>query len=233
MERPFSRNSEIALAEMDYVRHVERAGGLPFLLPMFSEEEEINDVILLMDGLLLTGGEDVHPRRYGQPILNGSCAISEPRDDFDFRFVPLFLRTGKPVLAICRGIQLINVLHGGTLLQDLPTQISMSHHSQMPPFDRSVHDVRISGRTRLQEIVGEDTLAVNSTHHQAVEHLGRGLRAVAQSEEGLVEALEGVDHPYLVAVQWHPERMADRDNRHRQLFEDFVNAARKSGMTPQ
>ncbi|MBU0508037.1 gamma-glutamyl-gamma-aminobutyrate hydrolase family protein [bacterium] len=219
-----SRSGDILYGESGYLKHIENAGGAPLLLSFLRDDSAIQSAVRTLAGLLLTGGEDVHPRRYGQELLYESCIISELRDEFEFRFVPEFLRTGKPVLAICRGLQLVNVVLGGTLIQDLPAQTGIVHHAQQAPFNRAVHSVQLREDSRLARSLKSTIVSVNSTHHQAAERVGESLREVGRSEEGVIEALEHESHPYLVAVQWHPERFGVEQNSHHLLFEDFVRA---------
>ncbi|MDD5088691.1 MAG: gamma-glutamyl-gamma-aminobutyrate hydrolase family protein, partial [bacterium] len=151
--------------------------------------------------------------------------VSESRDDFEFRLVRKFFETRKPILAICRGTQLVNVLLGGTLIQDLPAQAGISHHAQTSPADCPVHGVEFRDDSRLAHVFGAKMIEVNSTHHQAVEKLGEELCLSGWSEEGVVEAFEHRIHPFLIGVQWHPERLAEARNDHQKLFDDFVRAA--------
>lgn len=219
-----TRNGDLHYCESAYLRSIETSGGIPVLIPSISNRELVEEFAARLDGLLLTGGEDVHPRRYGQELLFDSCVISEPRDEFEFALAGEFLKTGKPVLGICRGCQLLNVLLDGTLIQDLPNQAGIVHHAQTFPADRPAHEVQLRKDSRVARCFGSTMIEVNSTHHQAVEKIGGGLRVTGWSEEGIVEAFEHRTHPHLMGVQWHPERLASERNGHHHLFCDFVQA---------
>ena len=220
-----TRNGDLVYCETSYCRCVERAGGIPALIPVVRDGSFPGRLTERLDGLLLTGGEDVHPRRYGQDILFDSCVISEARDEFEFRLAAEFLATGKPMFAICRGCQLVNVLLGGTLMQDVSNQAGICHHAQTTAADQPSHRVELREGSRLATCFSKTMIEVNSTHHQAVERLGEALRLTGWSEEGVVEALEHRTHPFLVGVQWHPERLAEKSNGHQRLFDHFVMAA--------
>ncbi|MFZ5434519.1 MAG: gamma-glutamyl-gamma-aminobutyrate hydrolase family protein [Calditrichota bacterium] len=225
-ERDFARTSEIAYCDLAYTKQIETAGGMPLLIP-FVENDAISEIVERLDGLLLSGGDDIHPRWYSRESLaDGVCSISEIRDAFEMMFAQRFIATGKPILAICRGFQLLNVLYGGTLIQDLPSQAGIVHHTQAPPFNRTVHAVVLKPDSFIAEIFGESVVSVNSTHHQAVDNLGKDLTACGWSEEGIVEAIEDLRHRFLVGVQWHPERLGQNGNGHAQLFRRFIEACR-------
>lgn len=226
--REFVRKSDLNFTDLNYVRRIERAGGLPLLLPHVHCEvqAQIEQMAALCDGLLLTGGDDVHPRHYHQEWYNAGVPIAAERDEFELPLTKIYLTTGKPILAICRGIQLINVLLGGTLIQDIPHFVGSTHHSQSDPTGVPTHQVRVEEDCRLAQIFKGEFIDVNSHHHQCVDRVGQGLRVVGRSEEGIIEALEHEQHPYCVAVQWHPERLGVERLMHQELFDDFVRAAR-------
>lgn len=221
---PLTRNSDLHYCESAYLRCIETSGGIPILLSHLSNREFTSELASRLDGLLLTGGEDVHPRRYSQALLFDSFVISESRDEFEFSLTAEFLKTERPILAICRGCQLLNVFFGGTLIQDLPNQAGIVHHLQTIPADLPVHEIQLSENGRLARCFNSTMIEVNSTHHQAIEKLGVGLDIAGWSEEGVIEALEHRTRPYVIGVQWHPERLADRRIGHQSLFEDFVKA---------
>lgn len=224
--RDFVRKSDMVFTDLNYVRRVERAGGLPLLLPHvhFHRHEQIEQMAAICDGLLLTGGDDVHPKYYNQEWYNAGVPIAAERDEFEMPLTELFLSTGKPILAICRGIQLINVIMGGTLVQDIPHFIGSTHHSQTDPTGVPTHQVQVEENCRLARIFNGDIIDVNSHHHQCLDRVADGLRVVARSEEGIIEAVEHASHPYLMAVQWHPERLGVDRYLHQELFDDFIRA---------
>jgi putative glutamine amidotransferase len=180
------------------------------------------------DGLLLGGGSDVDPARYGRKRLRGAhLKVDRQRDETDFAFLERALREGVPVFGICRGIQVVNVAFGGTLVQDIPAQRPsvLVHERSAREKTRLDHVVSIRPETRLREIAGTGEIAVNSRHHQAVEELGRGLIESGRAPDSLIEAIERPEQR-LLAVQWHPENLAS-DAVSRRLFEDFARAVQE------
>ena len=144
------------------------------------------------------------------------------------KLFPLALETGKPMLGICRGIQLFNVMLGGSLYQDIPTECpSDVEHHETPPYDKVAHPVTVEQGTPLYQAVGVTQMGVNSYHHQGIKALGKGLRVAAKAPDGMVEAVYLPDHPFALAVQWHPEFSRLSDENSRRIFEAFVKAARK------
>ena len=178
------------------------------------------------DALVLGGGEDVDPARYGRDRLdNGTVEVDPGRDALDFELLERAERSGSPVLGICRGLQVVNVARGGTLVQDIPTERpSEVTHLRERDKTRLDHEVRADGGTLLSSIAGPEFL-VNSRHHQAIEALGAGLRVSGRSPDGLVEAVEGDSGSWLVAVQWHPENLQDPVSL--ALFREFAAAAQR------
>jgi putative glutamine amidotransferase len=223
--RDFVRKSDLVFTDLNYVRRVERAGGLPLLLPHVQGREALEQMAALCDGLLLTGGDDVHPRHYQQEWFDVGVPVASERDDFEMPLTRAYLSTGKPILAICRGIQLVNVIMGGTLIQDIPHFVGSTHHSQTDPTGVPTHQVQVDENCRLARIFNGSIIDVNSHHHQCLDRVAAGLRVVARSEEGIIEAVEHEHHPYLMAVQWHPERLGTERWLHQELFDDFVRAA--------
>lgn len=178
---------------------------------------------LLCDGLLLPGGGAIDPERYGQ-VPGPTCPeIDDRRDGFDFAALKAFLPSRKPILAVCRGMQVLNVHFGGTLCQDI-RPVQKYRHQDFSHRARSSHTVSVTGGTKLRAIFGEDTLAVNSIHQMAVEDVGMELTVSARSDDGFVEALELNWHPFCMGVQWHPEYMTKKSPLQKRLFSVFVKA---------
>jgi len=206
---------EAALIPYDYVRAVERAGGRAVLIP--PDDDAIEEVLEALDGLIFSGGNDLTPESYGaeaDPTTNGT---NPDRDRGELALLTAALERDLPVLAICRGFQVLNVVRGGDIVQHLPDIVGHEEHREVPG-EFSEHAVRTDPASRIQEVRG----AVKSHHHQALGRIGDGLREVAWAEDGTVEGLEDPDKPFLVGVLWHPE--AGEDQR---LFEQLVEAARK------
>jgi putative glutamine amidotransferase len=208
-----------------YARAVEHAGGLPVLVPPLLGNADAGRIIDAVDGLLLTGGEDVDPARYGAVRHATVTSVSGERDATEFALLDAAHRRTKPVLAICRGIQVLNVAFGGTLIQDIPSERpgALAHDHEDRHASR-VHPVHVEAGTRLAESLGASDLQVNSFHHQAPEIVSDRLRVAARSPDGLVEGLEwDGDEWWAVGVQWHPEELNGRWETG--LFRAFLAAA--------
>ncbi|MBD5444754.1 MAG: gamma-glutamyl-gamma-aminobutyrate hydrolase family protein [Lachnospiraceae bacterium] len=214
-----------------YMDGIRLAGGLPIILPLKADMEDIAQVCGICDGFLFTGGHDVDPAMYGAERSDKCGTSNHDRDTLEKKVFDYALRTDLPVLGICRGIQLINVLCGGTLYQDLPTEhdssIKVEHHMS-PPYDVPCHEVTILEDTPLFKELDSLTLLVNSYHHQAVKDLAPSLLPMAVSEDGLIEALYMPDKKFIQAVQWHPEFNFYKDESSRRLFKSFVNSCQTS-----
>lgn len=203
----------VAALERSYIDAVAAAGGLPFVLPVL-DPAQAAAVVSNLDGLLLTGGGDVDPAWYGAAPSPHLGIVDRAHDAWELALLRAAMEAGKPVLGICRGLQLMNVALGGTLVQHLP-EITDLGHCAKEGSGAHVHDVRVAPGSSLRRVAGgADLLGVNSLHHQAISQLADGLVAVAWAEDGIVEAAEG---PRLLGVQWHPELLAD-EPAHAALF---------------
>ena len=212
-----------------YARCVHRAGGAPLLVPAGLDAEAVTAVLDAAAGVIITGGVDVDPACFGQDPRRELGAVSPERDALDRAVVGhVMTRPELPVLGVCRGLQALNVFAGGTLVQDIPSQISGAlKHSQQAPGWYGTHAIHVVAGTILAETVGAETLAVNSFHHQAVLDVAGGFVVAARSADGVVEALERTDARYCVGVQFHPELMAGKCDALRRLFERLVSEAGK------
>lgn len=208
-----------------YLSGIEEAGGLPLILPFTAKEEEVEEAAALCNGFLFTGGHDVAPSVYGQERKQTCGPSCNVRDALEKKLFQTALENNKPVFGICRGIQMINALCGGTLYQDLPTEYAcrVEHHME-PPYDRTAHQVEIVPDTPLSGWLRQASIGVNSYHHQAVKQLGSGLKPMAFSEDGLVEAVYMPEQKFVAAVQWHPEFSYQKEESSRILFGKFVEA---------
>jgi putative glutamine amidotransferase len=227
LSRSFSPSGSINFVDFNYSESIENAGGAPCIIPYTCDDKMIARYCEIMDGLMLIGGADVDAERYGQRPLPSEFAPTPERDEFEIAFLRSFKETGKPVFGICRGIQLLNVALGGTLIQDIPSRLNRVHHMLGVGSQEIAHEVRICSDSLIARILGSDDIEVNSFHHQCVDRLGNGLRAVGHSEEGIVEVVEHESHPFMLAVQWHPERMRS-SARQLDLFKGFVRACCES-----
>jgi putative glutamine amidotransferase len=205
----------------EYVDVVRLAGGVPVVLP--AVEGDIPEALEVIDALILPGGGDVDPAHYGGVRHDANYGISPERDGFELALARAALaRPDLPILCICRGMQLLNVALGGDLVSHIPDDYGDRVAHRHPELKPVVHPVRIEPNSRLGKILGATELTVHSVHHQAVGRLGKGLRAVAWSPDGVIEAIESENHRFLIAVQWHPELGALGDERQRRLFEAIV-----------
>ena len=205
-----------------YVQSLERAGAGVLWVELEDIEKAV-ETALSCDGLLLPGGADIDPKLYGQEASEKCGKPNEKRDSAEPKMLESFLKTGKPILGICRGVQLLNVYMGGTLLQDIKEE-QKYNHSDFLTRAKSAHPISIEKGSKLYDIFGTETASVNSLHHQAVDKVGNGLRITAKSEDGFIEALELEGYPFCVAVQWHPEHMSKKSEEQRKLFSAFVFA---------
>jgi putative glutamine amidotransferase len=219
-----------------YVHVLAELGAVPILIPLLTgDEATLREIYDRLDGLFLTGGVDVDPSRYGEAKLEQCGRTDSDRDSVEFQLLSWAIEDHKPVLAVCRGFQVVNVACGGTLFQDVPSQCpAMLKHdyfpteSGSPTRDFLAHEITISPATRLGRCMGADRISVNSMHHQAIKTLAPNLTPSAWAPDGLIEGIEGTNGHYLVAVQWHPEEMTDQPGQ-RRLFTEFLAAAAKSG----
>ena len=212
-----------------YMDGLMEAGGVPVMLPLTADGPMLEQMAEEYDGFLFTGGQDIAPERYGEIPLPVCGEICVGRDEMEATLFSLALERDKPLFGICRGLQLFNVLLGGTLYQDLPSQLpSDILHAQRPPYDLPSHSVELEQGQPLAELIGGRELAVNSYHHQGIKDLAAGLRAMAYAPDGLIEAVYMPEKPYVWAVQWHPEFSFRKDESSRALFRSFVQAVERA-----
>lgn len=208
-----------------YMDGVRQAGGLPIIFPFTEDEQELDQLVRMCEGFLFTGGQDVSPELYQETPLEGLVTTCGKRDAMERIVLEKAIEADRPILGICRGIQFINAALGGTLYQDIPSQHpSETEHHQHAPYDIPVHDVTIIKDSPLHKCLKVDRLPVNSCHHQAVRELAPGLKPMAISPDGLVEAVFLEDKTYLWAVQWHPEFSFKTDKYSRMIFRSFIKA---------
>ena len=215
-----------------YMKGIEKAGGTSVMLPLTSDKETLRKFVNDFDGFLFTGGHDVSPSFYREEVSDNCGECCPMRDEMETILLPMVLEQGKPVLGICRGLQLINVALGGSLYQDLPTQHPSSVcHRQPAPYDQPIHLVELIPNTPLQKCLGKDELPVNSCHHQGIKKLASGLQPMAYAKDGLVEAVWKPGSRFVWAVQWHPEFSHKVDENSRKIFGAFVKAAAGDGIS--
>lgn len=210
----------------DYAEAVAGVGGLPFILPLTNDPELVRELAEGLDGLLLSGGPDVDPGRYGEEPRPGLGEVAPLRDALEFMLLDRMLAADKPVFGICRGVQVMNAFFGGTLYQDLERERDgVLQHSQSAPRDHLAHRVELVSGTRLARIVGAGEIPVNTFHHQAVNQLAPGCVANAFARDGVLEGLEHPGYRFALGVQWHPENFWRNEPSSRSLFSALVQAA--------
>jgi putative glutamine amidotransferase len=218
-----------------YVHALTAAGAIPWLIPLIPEDvETLRGIYDELDGVFLPGGADIDPANYGEQ-RHPNCDLSDmARDQVELTLTQWAMRDRKPVLGVCRGLQLINLAAGGTLWQDLESQRPGSIKHDYFPFregharDHLAHPVTVRDGTQLAEILGAGERRVNSMHHQGIRDLAHGFVVSATAPDGLIEGIELESEQFLLAVQWHPEALAEKDARTQRLFEAFTTAARES-----
>lgn len=210
---------------MSYVRAIEQAGGNVLVVPPGQQQQALAHIASVSAAILLPGGGDVNPLQYGEEAIPENGRVEPDVDEVDFYLARHAIEHGKPLLAICRGCQVLNVATGGTLIQDLLTQgrVCVQHFQKAPRWHAS-HYITLEKDSKLASILEGETLLVNSFHHQAVRVVGQGLVVVARASDDVIEAIEMPNHPFALGVQWHPEAMMKHHPVQRQIFSAFIAA---------
>ena len=206
-----------------YIQSIRYSKGLPLVLPIVRSDHILEEYVTLCDGFLFCGGEDVTPLLFGEEPKPGNRHTCITVDLFQIRLMKLILKSGKPVLAICRGMQILNIACGGSVWQDLSLTpgTSIDHMQQSASRSEVSHRIRTQKDSILRNVLGE-TIYVNSFHHQAVNAPGKGIQITARASDGTIEAVEVSGHPFVVGVQWHPECMFRTSPEMRELFHKFI-----------
>ncbi|MDQ0169542.1 gamma-glutamyl-gamma-aminobutyrate hydrolase family protein [Paenibacillus tundrae] len=211
----------------DYMYAIESSGGIPMMLPLTTNLDIIVRLAHEFDGFLFTGGHDLNPELYHEKVEEACGELCHERDRMEALLFQKVAQLDKPAFGICRGLQLFNVMLGGSLIQDIPTGLQVPtpvQHKQSPPYTNLVHEVHIANHNLLHDILQTHTIKVNSYHHQGIKVLADQLTAVAVAEDGLVEAVVMPDRTFILAVQWHPEYSFAVDEYSQKLFSSFVSS---------
>lgn len=217
-------------ARPTYMRALKAAGAIPVVMPLDASEEDLKQLSQDLDGFLFTGGPDVHPFLFGEETQAHCGNVSPARDQMEISLLPMVMELQKPILGICRGIQVLNIALGGNIWQDIPSQVTRDFplaHSQQFSYDMPCHTVALTEGSLLARISESSSIKVNSMHHQAVKDLAPGLIASAYSTDYLIEALEMPDYPFFIGVQWHPEYLWEKNKEAFRLFQTFVKACKE------
>ena len=211
-----------------FINSIEYAGGIPLILPYVREIEDIRAQINACDGIMLCGGMDIHPIYYGEEPHAKLAFVNSKEDEYQIKVTRMTLNLYKPILGICRGHQLLNVVCGGTLYQDMSEVPKCTiKHDQISKRHEPYHSINIVENTRLEEILGSSTL-VNSLHHQCIKELGADLKVTAYAKDGVIEAIEMPERDFVMGFQWHPEEMAAHgDENMLNLFKEFISKSTK------
>lgn len=210
-----------------YVKSLEEAGAIPMMLPLTTQSEELDYFLEICDGFLLTGGQDVTPEIYGEEKKSVCGETSSSRDSMDAYIFKKAIEADKAVLGICRGIQIMNAVSGGTLYQDLPSEFESDvEHHMSPPYDRTAHEVELVKNTPIYQVLKEEKIPVNSYHHQAVKKVAEGFEKMAVSTDGLIEGIYMPDKKFVWGIQWHPEFSYEKSEYSRKILKAFLEAAK-------
>lgn len=222
----YSERPHFAIRQ-NYIDMIAKAGATPIIIPYV--EDSIKAYINMIDGLLVVGGFfDIDPKRYNEEIINDTVILNKTRENFEFNFTENFLATNKPILGICNGMQVINTIKGGSLIQDIPTQNpNCMIHEQSKikgKEDSSIayHKVNIEDGTLLQKITNSKVIDTNSSHHQAIKTPGNNLTINAKAKDGIIEGIEDPTHNFCLGIQWHPE--FDVSFADQQIFKAFIES---------
>jgi putative glutamine amidotransferase len=226
LELSAKRGKRLSFLNLAYAECIKEAGGIPLHFPPLPSRDYIHEAVSTADGLVLTGGADIHPSYYGEEISAPVFLSPDQRTEFDLELFREGLQAGKAILAICHGMQIVNVALGGTLYQDIPAQLPQAiSHGAKKDGSPARHGVEVVTGSRLAQIVeNHPRFEISSLHHQAVKDLGKGLRINARAPDGIIEGIEMPEHPRVVGVQWHPEE-DPRSATTRLLFGALIETA--------
>ncbi|MGM0410217.1 MAG: gamma-glutamyl-gamma-aminobutyrate hydrolase family protein [Bacillota bacterium] len=215
---------DMAMSTMDYSRGVEKGGGIPLNIPVINKDDYIEEIVEKCDGILFSGGPDISPSYYNEDPDSQCGKVVPKRDEFELKLLEKTIEANKPILGICRGIQLINVYYNGSLKQHIDDHRDNVKHHALTKFPRwyKAHEVEIEENSHIEKAYGEKKIMTNSLHHQAIKEVGDGLTVTAKTSDGIVEGVEDKNKDFLVGVQWHPEMMYFKHEEQVKMFKYFV-----------
>lgn len=222
--------SDTLIVNTGYYRAILKSGGIPFMIPVTEDETDNKAIISNIDGVILTGGNDVDPKYFNESPIKEMGEISPDRDIQEIYLAKVALSQNIPILGICRGMQVLNIAAQGDIYQDIYSQIlniNLIKHFQDAPKWYATHEIIIEENTKLFEIINEKNIRVNSFHHQSVKSVCEEFTIVARSEDGIIEAIENKYNDFAIGIQWHPEVMWERDNTQLKIFNNLVYSALK------
>jgi putative glutamine amidotransferase len=214
--------------EPSYFQAIKKSGGVPILLPLHNDTKDLEELLSCLDGILFSGGPDVNPLYFNEEAIPECGSVVKERDLMELSLLPLVMQKQLPILAICRGIQTVNIALGGDIYQDIKAQTECQvkiMHYQKAKSSTTIHKVQIVKDTLLERILHKDVSLVNSFHHQVVRNLGKELTVAATSSDGLIEAVTMENYPFFLGVQWHPEELYEVEEDAQRIFHEFIAAA--------
>lgn len=221
---PVVDGARISSIENSYIKAIEASGGATVMLPYTESEESIGAFARMCDGFIFAGGADIDPHRYGEEARENCGELAPLRDAVEFSAFKVILESGKPVMGICRGMQLINVAMGGTLYQDIPSEVGTElSHKQDNPHSEPAHEASLVIGGLAHKVIGKSRINVNSLHHQAVKKLGAGLVATVVADDGIIEGIAGDGEQLVWGFQWHPEKTFEQSDDSKKIFAYFVS----------
>jgi putative glutamine amidotransferase len=224
------KNENLLTVGQDNISSITKADGVPIVLPNLTDEASIKQLVASIDGLLVTGGGDIDPTLFGEEPHPELGEICPDRDQFELLMIKECLKLDKPILAICRGCQILNIAAGGDMFQDIYAQCDQEllQHYQKAPRTHTSHYIEVTKQSFFQQIVQATQFKVNSFHHQAVRRIAEGFEVCAVSSDGIIEAFESKNHRFVLATQWHPENLLLKDDVYSlKLFKAFVDACKR------
>ena len=224
-----SLNEHVLSVPIDYINAITKFGGVPIILPNL-QEDAIESIVELLDGLLLTGGGDIDPTLFNEEPHQNLGTITPERDEFEIAIIQKMMKLNKPIFGICRGLQILNIAIGGDMYQDIymQSQNNLLQHTQFAPRSHTSHFVHVIEGSKLGDIVQVEKFKVNSFHHQAVRKIPTDFKASAIASDGIIEAFESMNHKFVMGLQWHPECLLSKnDHASIAIFETFILSCEK------